>query len=70
MGQEDIVISTVEPTISISGEGVDPIFEDPLPGQSVDPETEVAIATASLKVATLIALADGPKVPSTIYPWS
>lgn len=49
--------STIEPTNSISKEGVDPIVEGLLPGEDMAPEVEVDISSAGLDMTISIAIA-------------
>lgn len=62
LGQEDIVVPTVEPVIPISDEGVGLIVERPSPGENVTPEAEVDIPSTSPKITAPIAVEDGASV--------
>lgn len=68
--QEDIGTPRVEPAISVSGEAVGPVIEDPLLRESVPLETEADAFTVSPKMTNSTIIIDEPGCQLPIYPWS
>lgn len=61
----DILVPTVESMILVLEECMGPINEDPFPGESMAPEAEVDISSASPEMTAHVATVDEPSAPVT-----